>query len=209
MNVTDPQENSPANQLEEVSTLFFLDGAAVPAPRSGLSMAELRVLGREVSFAHHLRGAIRQIGGQWVIGIKCPTKRIAESIGGFLCYRWDTVFGSAITLTPMLPQSGIFARSWIWTLHPVLKELRDGRPPVVVTIYGSEPVAVIHTTVRDDPRKGGLSLATDQTSEDERRPGKLLIAMDEEIAYWELFVRYACMEASPRCTRPSSGGMVR
>lgn len=189
MNFIDPQDNSSANPLDEVSTLFFLDGVAVPTPRSVLSMPELRELGRDVSFTHHLRGAIRQIGGQWVIGIKCPTKRIAESIGGFLCYRWDTVFGSAITLTPMLPERGVVARSWVWAQHPVLKELRDGHPPVVVTIHRSEPVRIIHTTVRDDPRKGGVSLATDQASEDERRPGKLLIAMDEEIAYWDLFVR--------------------
>ena len=86
MNVTNPQENFSASPAKKASTLFSLIGASVPAPQSGLSMVELRALGREVSMAHHLRGAIRQIGGQWVIGIKCPTKRIAESIGAFLCY---------------------------------------------------------------------------------------------------------------------------
>ncbi len=176
-------------QNKKTSALFSLNGEPQLASKTGLSIGELRALGKEVQAAHHLKGAIKQIGEDWVVGIKCPTRKIAAGINSLLCFRWDGVFGSAITLTAGTKGVGWVARSWIWSRHPVVATLRATQVLNVVTIYNGEPVSFIKTAVTEvQDAVDGFHIATDIATEDDRRPKNLLLDLDEKLSYWETFV---------------------
>lgn len=181
---------SAETKTKKSSTLFSLRGTSVPFNKYGLPVGELRLLGKEVQAAHHLRGAARLIGDEWVVGIKCPTKKIASDSLAFLCFRWDGNFGSAITLTASqaIGSTGWVARAWLSSRHPAVAELRNSRSITVVSIYNGEPISVVKLFAKDESETGGLSIATDLSTENERRPNEILIELDEELAYWETFV---------------------
>jgi hypothetical protein len=67
--------------------LFSLGGTLLVANKSGLPIGELRALGKEVQAVHPLRGALRLVGDEWVLGIKFPTKASAKQVASLLCFR--------------------------------------------------------------------------------------------------------------------------
>lgn len=168
--------------------LFSLKGTPRLPSNSGFPIGELRALAKEVQNAHPLKGAIKLIGDEWTVGIKCSTKQMAATLNALICFRWDGQFGSAITITAGARAIGWTARSWIWSRHPVVAELRATRTLTVVAIYNGEPISVIRSSVKDEQDSGfGFQIAVDITTEDERRPGRLLLELDEKLAYWETF----------------------
>lgn len=173
-------------QTETPSAFFVLRGAARLASKSGIPASELRALARAVQAAHPLKGAIRLIGENWVVGIKCPTNQVASDLRALLCFRWDGNFGSAVTLTADPQKPACIARSWIWSRHPSVTALRVNRGITIVTVYNGDPISVIKA--EPGGSAGGFEIATDITSEDEKRPHRLLLELNEKLAYWETFV---------------------
>jgi|GEM_PF-5365323 len=169
------------------SPLFSLGGTPLVAGNSGLPIGDLRALGKEVQASHPLRGALRLIDDEWVLGIKFPTKASAEQVASMLCFRWDGHFGSALTLTAGAKSRGWLARGWIWSRHPVLATLRASHALTVVSIYSGEPVAVLRVQPTGEQGLRGIEFATDMSNEDDRRPGRQILDLDENLAYWETF----------------------
>lgn len=168
------------------SAVFSLDCSSGRTAKSSLPIGALRELCNAVHDAHHLRGAARQIGDKWVVGIKCPSKQIASKLSRFMCFRWDGNFGSAITITIGAKPIGWVGRAWIWSRHPAVAALRDSQTLTLVLVHNREPIAVIKAKVSNKDQDGFL-IATNITTEDARRPKEFLIELDEELAYWETF----------------------
>lgn len=175
------------NDNKKNSPLFTLGGTPIPAFKSWLPIGELRALGKDVQVAHPLRGALRLIGEEWVLGIKFPTKASADQAAAAMCFRWDGNFGSALTLTVGAKSRSWIARGWIWSYHPVMDVLRTSRMLTVVSIYNGEPISVLRMQPAGEPSVGGVEFATDTTNEADRRLGKQLLELDERLAYWETF----------------------
>jgi hypothetical protein len=172
-------------ETKKESPLFTLSGSPVSPGKSGLPVGELRALANDVRSAHPLRGALRHIGNEWVLGIKFPSK-VASNHAKFLCFRWDGQFGSALTLTAG-DKTGWLARGWIWTRHPAVPILRDTRALTIAVIYRGEPVSVVRLQAFDDRAKSSIEYATDVSTEESRRPRQGLLELDEELAFWETF----------------------
>ncbi|MBX9798096.1 MAG: restriction endonuclease [Burkholderiaceae bacterium] len=175
------------NEGKKHSPLFTLVGTPIPAIKSWLPIVELRALGKDVQVAHPLRGALRLVGEEWVLGIKFPTKASANQASSLMCFRWDGNFGSALTLTVGAKLRGWIARGWIWACHPIVHALRSSHVLTVVSIYNGEPISVLRMQPAGEPDLRGIQFATDTTNEDARRPGKQLLELDEGLAYWETF----------------------
>jgi len=179
-NIAVPEEKS-------VSPLFSLGGTPVTVGKSALPLGELRSLGCEVKAAHPLRGAPRDIGGEWVLGIRLPTRPTAEQVSAVLCFRWDGNFGSALSLTVGARSGGWIARAWIWSRHPVMTALRISRSITIVAFYNGEPISVLRSQALSEQSFRSIEFATDLSNEADRRPGKQSLDLDEQLAYWETF----------------------
>lgn len=176
-----------AGDSKKPSPLFTLSGTAMPAGKSEIPIGELRALGKDVQASHPLRGALRRIGDEWVLGIKFPTKASAGQLRIFLCFRWDGQFGSSITLTAGKKFGEWISRGWIWSRHPVVAAMRATRTLTIVSIYNGEPISIIRAQAVEESDVRGIEFATDISNEEERRPSKQLIELDENLAYWETF----------------------
>lgn len=180
-------EDEVTNVGKKHSPLFTLAGNPIPAIKSWLPIGELRALGKDVQAAHPLRGALRLVGEEWVLGIKFPTKASADQASAMMSFRWDGHFGSALTLTVGAKSRGWIARGWIWSHHPVVAALRTSHTLTVVSIYNGEPISVLRMQPVGEPGLRGIDFATDATNEAGRRPGQKLLDLDERLAYWETF----------------------
>jgi hypothetical protein len=169
------------------TTLFSLGGTPIAASKCGLPIGELRTLGKQVKEAHPLQGALRLLDNEWVLGIRFPTKSSAEQISAILCFRWDGNFGSALTLTAGAKSRGWIARAWIWSLAAVMTTLRNSHQLTVVSVYNGEPISVVRMQPVNEPSVRGMECATNILNEADRRPSKLLLGLDERLAYWETF----------------------
>ena len=185
---------SVPDQLEQLmekpdNHFLMVMGRSTTPPKSGLSLAELRLLGNEVASGHHLHGAVRLIGNQVVIGIKCPdvqsTKHLERGMALGM-FRWDGCFGSATTFTLMAPERGPLARCWVSTDHPLHARLVEADCLVVVPFYRGQPVSVITSEPYIDAARATLDRIADRASEDRRRPGPLVVC-DAALSYWETF----------------------
>lgn len=172
---------------KKASPLFSLGGTPIASSKSRLPIGELRALGKDVQAAHPLRGALRLICDEWILGIKFPTKASAEQISSLLCFRWDGHFGSALTLTVGAKSRGWLARGWIWSNHPVLARLHASHALTVVSIYNGEPISILQTKPVGESSLRGIEFAMDKSNEADRRPEKQHIDLDEKLAYWETF----------------------
>jgi hypothetical protein len=179
-------EIAARTEKKSLSPLFSLYGSGISALKSGFPIGELRELGKEVKASHVLRGALRMIQGEWVLGIKIPTRAIAENMAPAMCFRWDGSFGSAITMTIGSRNKGWVARAWIWSEHPAVEALRMKHGLTVVTIYNGEPISVVQMKANDASSERGIDVATDKKNEAERRSAEHPVEKDEDIAYWEI-----------------------
>jgi hypothetical protein len=168
--------------------LFSLEGDPVPASQSHLPLDQLRVLARAVQDTHSLRGVLRLIDDEWVLGIKLPNRATTTKKLSFLAFRWDGRFGSALTVTVGAARSGWIARGWIWSHHPAVESLRSTRKLTILTVYNGKPVAITKGTVMDNRNQGGFDIAMDVSTEASRRPDGALLELDEGLAYWETFL---------------------
>lgn len=171
----------------KASPLFSLGGTPVTANKSALPIGELRALGKDVKAAHSLRGALRLIDGEWILGIRLPTKASAEQISAMMCFRWDGHFGSALSVTVGAQSRGWIARAWIWSQHPAMLALRTSRSLTTVAFYNGEPISVLRSKPIGEPSLRGIEFATNTSNEAERRPGNQPLDLDENLAYWETF----------------------
>lgn len=203
------QINKAAVGPKKPSPTFTLGGSPVAAGKSGLPIGELRALGKDVQAAHPLRGALRLIGDEWVLGIKFPSRVTAIRHRAFLCFRWDGQFGSAITLTTSTSSGKWIARGWIWSRHPAVAALRASHALTVVSVYNSEPISVIRVQAVGESSQHGIEFASDNSNEDGRRPGKLLIELDENLAYWDTFEQSSTWDPLLRATDHLQVGWLR
>lgn len=171
----------------KASPLFSLGGTPLTVNKSALPIGELRALGKDVKAAHSLRGALRLIDGEWILGIRLPTKASAEQISAMMCFRWDGHFGSALSVTVGAQSRGWIARAWIWSQHPAMLALRTFRSLTTVAFYNGEPISVLRSKPIGEPSLRGIEFATSTSNEAERRPSKQPLDFDENLAYWETF----------------------
>jgi len=182
------------NQVAEImarpGNLFamILGRAALPL-QSRLPIAEIRALGDAVADSHPLRGAVRKIGDQYVLGVRCPDGQAAKQLERSMAvgvFRWDGYFGSAVTFTFQAPGRTAMARAWVATCDPVLAPMLSANKLVVIPFYRGQPVSVItsepyHPLVREI-----FERILDRSDEDHRREGPL-VSQEPGLAFWETF----------------------
>lgn len=180
-------EDGARTEGKKSSPLFSLGGTPIAASKSEFPIGELRALGKEVQASHFLKGALRLVEDEWVLGIKFPTKASAEKVSSLLCFRWDGHFGSALTLTAGEKTKGWIARGWIWSLHPAMSSVRSSQALTVVSIYNGQPVSVVRMRPVSEKSLLGIEFASDVENEANRRPDKQLLELDKKLTYWETF----------------------
>lgn len=178
----------PVQQLERLmeqpdNHFVMVLGRGTSPPKSSLSLADVRELGQEVAGGHHLRGSVRRIGNQVVVGIKCPdvqsTKHLERGMA-LAIFRWDGFFGSAVTFTLMAPGRGPI------TSHTLLGDMLSGENLVVVPFYRGQPISVITSERYIDSARATLDRIAKRNNEERRRPGPL-VTLDPSLSYWETF----------------------
>lgn len=189
-----PSADNRYKQLAEIMSrpdnlYAMIPGRAVAPTKSSLSLGEIRKLGEDVAAAHPLKGGVRKIGYQYVVGFRCPDGQAAKMLErgmALAVFRWDGYFGSAVTFTTQAPGRTTMSRAWVPTSDPILGSMLAGDRLVVIPFYRGQPVSVItsepfHPLVRE-----ALDRITNRNDEEHRRPGPL-VAEDARLSFWETF----------------------